>query len=306
MALNRESYSFPVGKVELLRMYPMDFEEFLWALNEIELSKMIREHFNSNEAFSLHDKAMEYYKKYLVIGGMPRVILDYIETENFDFVYSSQKTLNDSYIADMAKYATPYETVKIMNTFNSIPAQLAKENKKFQYKVIKSGARANEYEVPIEWLVSSGVINKCVKVTEGKLPLKAYSEPSSFKIYLADTGLLCSKFEIPANIILYGNDTFVEFRGALTENYVCSALAMNNYASYYFEKNQTLEIDFVIQYKEGNIIPVDVKSAEHVRATSLNNYIKRYSPKYSIRVSGKNFGFENGIKSVPLYAVFCI
>ena len=306
VALNRESYSFPVGKVELLRMYPMDFEEFLWALNEIELSKMIREHFNSNEAFSLHDKAMEYYKKYLVIGGMPRVILDYIETENFDFVYSSQKTLNDSYIADMAKYATPYETVKIMNTFNSIPAQLAKENKKFQYKVIKSGARANEYEVPIEWLVSSGVINKCVKVTEGKLPLKAYSEPSSFKIYLADTGLLCSKFEIPANIILYGNDTFAEFRGALTENYVCSALAMNNYASYYFEKNQTLEIDFVIQDKEGNIIPVEVKSAEHVRATSLNNYIKRYSPKYSIRVSGKNFGFENGIKSVPLYAVFCI
>ena len=306
VALNRESYSFPVGKVELLRMYPMDFEEFLWALNEEELSKMIREHFSSNEPFSLHDKAMEYYKKYLVIGGMPRVILDYIETENFDFVYSSQKTLNDSYIADMAKYATPYETVKIMNTFNSIPAQLAKENKKFQYKVIKSGARANEYEVPIEWLVSSGVINKCVKVTEGKLPLKAYSEPSSFKIYLADTGLLCSKFEIPANIILYGNDTFVEFRGALTENYVCSALAMNNYASYYFEKNQTLEIDFVIQDKEGNIIPVEVKSAEHVRATSLNNYIKRYSPKYSIRVSGKNFGFENGIKSVPLYAVFCI
>lgn len=306
VALNRESYSFPVGKVELLRMYPMDFEEFLWALNEVELSKMIREHFNSNEAFSLHDKAMEYYKKYLVIGGMPRVILDYIETKNLDFVYSSQKTLNDSYIADMAKYATPYETVKIMNTFNSIPAQLAKENKKFQYKVIKSGARANEYEVPIEWLVSSGVINKCIKVTEGKLPLKAYSEPSSFKIYLADTGLLCSKFEIPANIILYGNDNFAEFRGALTENYVCSALAMNNYTSYYFEKNQTLEIDFIIQDKEGNIIPVEVKSAEHVRATSLNNYIKRYSPKYSIRVSGKNFGFENGIKSVPLYAVFCI
>lgn len=306
VALNRESYSFPVGKVEILRMYPLDFEEFLWALNEKELSKMIREHFNNNEEFSLHNKAMEYYKKYLVIGGMPRIILDYIETENFDFVYSSQKTLNDSYIADMAKYASPYETVKIMNTFNSIPAQLAKENKKFQYKVIKSGARANEYEVPIEWLVSSGIITKCIKVTEGKLPLKSYSEPSSFKIYLADTGLLCSKFEIPANIILYGNDKFSEFRGALTENYVCTALSMNNYTPYYFEKNQTLEIDFIIQDKEGNIIPVEVKSGEHVRATSLNNYIKKYSPLYSIRISGKNFGFENGIKSVPLYSVFCI
>lgn len=306
VALNRESYSFPVGKVEMLRMYPMDFEEFLWALNEIELSKMIREHFNTNEAFSLHDKAMEYYKKYLVIGGMPRVVLDYIETKNFDFVYSSQKTLNDSYIADMAKYATPYETVKIMNAFNSIPSQLAKENKKFQYKVIKSGARANEYEVPIEWLVSSGVINKCIKVTEGKMPLRAYSEPSSFKIYLTDTGLLCSKFEIPVNMILYGDDKFSEFKGALTENYVCSALAMNNYTPYYFERKQTLEIDFIIQNKEGDIIPIEVKSAEHVKATSLNNYIKKYSPKYSIRVSGKNFGFENGIKSVPLYAVFCI
>ncbi len=306
VALNRQNYSFPVGKVEMLRMYPMDFEEFLWALEENELSKMIRKHFNTNEEFSLHDKAMEYYKKYLVIGGMPRVVLDYIETENFDYTYSSQKNLNDSYIADMAKYAAPYETVKIMNTFNSIPAQLAKENKKFQYKVIKSGARANEYEVPIEWLLSSGVINKCIKVTEGKLPLKAYSEPSSFKIYLADTGLLCSKFEIPANIILYGNDKFSDFKGALTENYVCSAMAANNYTPYYFEKNQTLEIDFIIQDKEGNIIPVEVKSAEHVRATSLNNYIKKYSPKYSIRISGKNFGFENGIKSVPLYAVFCI
>lgn len=306
VALNRENYSFPVGKVEMIRMYPMDFEEFLWALDKKELSEMIKEHFNTNEIFSLHDKGMEYYKKYLVIGGMPRVVLDYIETKNFDFVYSTQKTLNDSYIADMAKYATPYETVKIMNAFNSIPSQLAKENKKFQYKVIKSGARANEYEVPIEWLVSSGVINKCIKITEGKFPLKAYSDPSSFKIYLTDTGLLCSKFEIPVNMILYGNDNFSEFKGALTENYVCSALAMNNYTPYYFEKNQTLEIDFIIQDKEGNIIPVEVKSAEHVRATSLNNYVKRYSPKYSIRISGKNFGFENGIKSVPLYAVFCL
>ncbi|MBS5038439.1 MAG: ATP-binding protein [Fusobacterium sp.] len=306
VALNRESFSFPVGKVEMIRMYPMDFEEFLWALNKKELSEMIREHFNRNEEFSLHDKAMDYYKKYLIIGGMPRVILDYIETENFDFVYSSQKNLNDSYIADMAKYATPYETVKIMNAFNSIPAQLAKENKKFQYKVIKTGARANEYEVPIEWLVFSGVINKCIKITEGKFPLKAYSEPGSFKIYLADTGLLCSKFEIPANLILYGNDKFSEFKGALAENYVCSALAVNGYTPYYFEKNQTLEIDFLIQNKEGNIIPIEVKSAEHVKTTSLNSYVKKYSPEYSIRISGKNFGFENRIKSVPLYAVFCI
>ena len=155
---------------------------------------------------------------------MTRVILDYLETDDFNFVLASQKTINDSYIADMAKYATPMETIKILNAFNTIPSQLAKENKKFQYKLIKTGARAHEYEGPIEWLISSGIVNRCTKITEGKLPLKAYSEPSSFKLYLGDTGLLCSKLEIPANLIISGNSKFNEFRGALTENYVCVAL----------------------------------------------------------------------------------
>ncbi|MGL4946194.1 MAG: ATP-binding protein, partial [Cetobacterium sp.] len=205
VALNREKYSFPVGKVDMMKMFPLDFEEFLWALDRKDLSNSIREHFKSNEMFNLHEIALEHYKKYLVVGGMPRVILDYLETEDFNFVLASQKTMNDSYIADMAKYATPMETIKILNAFNTIPSQLAKENKKFQYKLIKSGARAHEYEVPIEWLISSGIVNRCIKVNEGKLPLRAYSEPSSFKLYLGDSGLLCSKLEIPANLIINGN-----------------------------------------------------------------------------------------------------
>lgn len=306
VALNRNKYSFPVGKVEMIRMYPLDFEEFLWAMNEEKLAILIKEHYLTNKEFSLHDRALEYYKKYLIVGGMPRIILDYLESENFDYVYASQKNLNDSYIADMAKYANPNDTIKIMNAFNSIPSQLAKENKKFQYKIIKTGARASEYELAIEWLLSSGVINRCVKLNEAKLPLKVYSDISSFKIYLADTGLLMSKFEIPARIILYGNDSFNEFKGALTENYVASSLSINEKSLYYFEKAQSLELDFIYQDETGAIIPIEVKSSERTKSSSLNTFIKRYKPKYAIRISTKNFGFENNIKSVPLYAVFCI
>lgn len=306
VALNREKYSFPVGKVDMITMYPMDFEEFLWALNQHDLADAIREHYQSNEMFSLHDTAMMYYKTYLLVGGMPRAVLDYIETKDYNFVTASQKSLNDSYIADMAKYATPNETTRIMNAYNSIPAQLSKENKKFQYKVIKSGARAYEYETPIEWLNASGVINKCVKVREGKMPLSVFVENESFKIYMADTGILCSKFSIPAKMILTETNAFDGFKGALTENYVAAALKTNGYDLYYWEANGKAELDFVIQSAEGDIIPVEVKAADNVRAKSLGVFMKKYDIQKAIRISSKNFGFENNIKSVPLYAVFAI
>ena len=306
VALNREKYSFPVGKVDMITMYPMDFEEFLWALNQHDLADAIREHYQSNEMFSLHDTAMMYYKTYLLVGGMPRAVLDYIETKDYNFVTASQKSLNDSYIADMAKYATPNETTRIMNAYNSIPAQLSKENKKFQYKVIKSGARAYEYETPIEWLNASGVINKCVKIREGKMPLSVFVENESFKIYMADTGILCSKFSIPAKMILTETNAFDGFKGALTENYVAAALKTNGYDLYYWEANGKAELDFVIQSAEGDIIPVEVKAADNVRAKSLGVFMKKYDIQKAIRISSKNFGFENNIKSVPLYAVFAI
>lgn len=306
VALNREKYSFPVGKVDMITMYPMDFEEFLWALNQHDLADAIREHYQSNEMFSLHDTAMMYYKTYLLVGGMPRAVLDYIETKDYNFVTASQKSLNDSYIADMAKYATPNETTRIMNAYNSIPAQLSKENKKFQYKVIKSGARAYEYETPIEWLNASGVINKCVKVREGKMPLSVFVENESFKIYMADTGILCSKFSIPAKMILTETNAFDGFKGALTENYVAAALKTNGYDLYYWEANGKAELDFVIQSTEGDIIPVEVKASDNVRAKSLGVFMKKYDIQKAIRISSKNFGFENNIKSVPLYAVFAI
>ena len=306
VAVNREKYSFPVGKVDLKTLYPLDFEEYLITLGEEKLISSIKECFNNDMECSLHNKALDLYRSYLVIGGMPAVVKEYLEQRDFDFVLASQKNINDSYIADMAKYSTPHETTKIMAAFNSIPAQLAKENKKFQYKVIKSGARAYDYETPLEWLKSSGVILKCHKCNEGKLPLSAYTDFSSFKVYMTDTGLLCSKFGIPANIILSDTKTFNDFKGALTENYVCFALNANNHIPYYWESKGQAEVDFVIQDKEGNIIPIEVKAADNVRAKSLQQFIKKYNPPYSIRISSKNFGFENGIKSVPLYAAFLI
>lgn len=306
VAVNREKYSFPVGKVDMITLYPLDFEEFLWALGKEKMSELILKHFEANEALSLHDTAMDLYRIYLVTGGMPRAVLEYISNQDFNFVMAAQKTINDAYIADMAKYATPMETTRIMAAFNSIPAQLAKDNHKFQYRIIKSGARAHDYETPIDWLRASGVVVKCAKVNEGKLPLTAYMDSSSFKIYMTDTGLLCSKFGIPPNAVLAGVQSFEGFKGALAENYVCSALTTAGYTPFYWESQGKAEVDFVIQDKAGNIIPVEVKSSDNVKAKSLMQFISRYDPPYSIRISAKNFAFENGIKSVPLYAVFCI
>jgi predicted AAA+ superfamily ATPase len=306
VAMRREKFSFPVGKVDMLHLYPMDFEEFLWAIGQRELCGLIREACEGFTPLSLHDTAMDFYKAYLVVGGMPRAVLEYAGKRDFDFVAATLKTLNDSYIADMAKYATPQETTRIMAAWASVPAQLAKENHKFQYKLIKSGARANDYAVALDWLKAAGMIHKCANVAEGKLPLSAYAQNEAFKVYMVDTGLLCSKFDIPPNAVLYTPHAFDGFKGALAENYICQALAANGITPYYWTSPGKAEVDFVFQNKSGDIIPLEAKSAENVRSKSLRHYRDIYKPACSVRVSGKNFGFENGIKSVPLYAVFCL
>lgn len=306
VAINREKYSFPVGKVKMITLYPLDFEEYLWALNKMQIAELVHNSFDNNETLSVHETVMDLYRSYILTGGMPQAVLEYLRERDFNFVMAAQKNINDAYIADMAKYATPNETTKIMAAFNSVPSQLAKDNRKFQYKVIKSGARAYEYETPLDWLRASGVIIKCNKVTEGKLPLSAFCDNTSFKVYMADTGLLCSKFGIPPNAILVDMPGFEGFKGALTENYVASSLTTNGYTPYYWESQGKAEVDFMIQDNEGNIIPIEVKSSNNVRSKSLNQYVEKYKPIYSIRISAKNFGFENGIKSVPLYAAFCI
>lgn len=306
VAMNRETYSFPVGKVDMLTLYPLDFEEFLTAVGNASLVELIRESYSDFTPMSLHDTAMELYKTYLVVGGMPQAVLEYVGTHDFNFVTAAQKTINDAYIADMAKYASPHETTKIMAAWASIPAQLSKENRKFQYKIIKSGARAYEYETPLDWLRFAGVIHKCIRVTEGKIPLSAYADNDSFKVYMMDTGLLCSKFGITANMVMSGVPAFDGFKGALAENYICQSLASNGITAFYWSSPGKAELDFVYQDSEGEIIPVEGKSAENVKSKSLKQFVSLYSPKYAIRVSGRNFGYENGIKSIPLYALFCL
>ena len=306
VALKRERFSFPVGKVDRLTLYPLDFEEFLWAVGQKPMAEMIREAYQGFTPLSLHDTALDLYREYLVTGGMPQPVRTFVETRDFNFVLASQKALNDAYIADMAKYAAPQETVRIMAAWGSIPAQLSKENRKFQYRVIKSGARAHDYEMPLQWLEAAGVINRCVRVSEGRVPLTAFADPGAFKIYMADIGLLCSRFDIAASLVLSGDHRMDGFKGALTENYIMQALVTAGIQPYYWTLQQNAELDFVFQDRQGNIIPLEAKSAEHVRAKSLGMFMKRYDCPYAIRVSARNFGFENGIQSIPLYALFCL
>jgi predicted AAA+ superfamily ATPase len=206
----------------------------------------------------------------------------------------------------MAKYASTQETTRIMSAWASVPAQLAKENHKFQYKVIRSGARAFEYETPLEWLQSAGIVHKCIRVTEGKVPLAAYADNDSFKVYMMDTGLLCSKFDLPANIVISGPPTFDGFKGALTENYIMQSLVSNGFTPYYWSSPGKAELDFVFQDRNGNILPLEAKSADNVRSKSLRTYAASYKPSVSLRVSSRNFGLENGIRSLPLYSLFCL
>ena len=306
VAINREKYSFPVGKVDMITLCPLDFEEFLQAIGNGALIGLIQKSFADFSPLSLHDMAINLYKTYLVVGGMPQAVIEYIETRDFNFVAAAQKTINDAYIADMAKYASPQETTRIMAAWASIPAQLAKENRKFQYKVIKSGARAHEYETPLDWLKFAGIIHKCARVSEGKIPLSAYADNDSFKVYMMDTGLLCSKFGIAANVIINGAYAFEGYKGALAENYICQCLVNNGFAPFYWSSPGKAELDFVFQDSQGRVLPLEGKSADNVKSKSLKQFVCLYEPEYAIRVSAKNFGYENNIKSIPLYALFCL
>jgi predicted AAA+ superfamily ATPase len=306
VAINREQYSFPVGKVQIEHLYPMDFEEFLWAMDKKEAITIIKDCFNNRKECSLHTHFMELFRLYISLGGMPQVVKEYIKNKDFNFVISLQKNILDSYIADMAKYATPMETVKIMATYNSIPSQLAKENRKFQYKLIKSGGRASNYEAPLDWLKSSGLIVKVQKCHPPQLPLIAFTSPDFFKVYLSDTGLLCSKLGLNNQSLFIQPFDLIGIKGVIAENYVATALKTNGYEPYYWESEGKAEVDFIIQNKKGQIIPIEVKSSENVKAKSLSLFLKRYQPEYGYKVSAKNFGFEGNVYSIPLYAVFCV
>ncbi|MDO9634097.1 MAG: ATP-binding protein [Paludibacter sp.] len=307
VALNRQKYSFPVGKVNEINMYPLDFEEFLWAVNREKLTEEIKIHYDDNSAMpgALHELALEYYQQYFIVGGMPAAVAAFIDTNSFMRVQLIQNNILNEYIADMSKYADPATSIKIRACYNSIPAQLAKDNTKFQYKVVQRGGTATIFGEALEWLVYAGIAHKCQRLEHGYIPVNAYVDLTNFKLYMADTGMLTLRSEMPIQMILSSIEIDNTFLGAMTENFVVQSFAAKEYKLMYWQSEGKAEVDFILQIG-GNVIPIEVKKGTRNRSKSLSVFIDKYKSPYAMRISKKNFGFENGIKSVPLYAVFCI
>lgn len=307
VAVNRSEFSFPVGKVDIKTMYPMDIEEFLDALGKHELVEMIKECFSKDKPMPqvLHDEAMVLYRKYLVTGGMPECVMQFVQTGDYILIRNTQNMILESYLNDMSKYNNLNEIKKTRLTYDNITVQLSRKNTRFQYKLIKKGGRASEFENAIEWLTLSGIASQVYKVEQIKKPLENYRDIDAFKIYVSDLGLLCAKKDLMAQDVIYMSEELDDFKGGMTENYVNLQLVSNGYKTYYWMSERGAEIDFIIQ-REGNIIPIEVKSADNTKAKSLNVYMQSFKPKYVIKLSAKNFGFEGGKKTVPLYAAFCI
>lgn len=307
VAVNRSKFSFPVGKVDMKTLYPMDFEEFMVALGESDLVERIRTCFENDTSMpaALHEEAMGRYRQYLVVGGLPECVSLFVDTKDYILVRHIQDTILTSYLNDMSKYNNLNEIKKTRLTYDNITVQLSKKNTRFQYKLLKKGGRAAEFENAIEWLVLSGIVSQVYKVDQGKKPLENYRDIDAFKVYVSDPGLLCAKKEIQANDILYMVRELDDFKGGMTENYVNTQLVANGYRTYYWESRHDAEVDFVIQ-RQDNVIPLEVKSSDNTKAKSLKVYMDTFKPLYAIKLSAKNFGMEENIKNVPLYAAFCL
>ncbi len=306
IAINRENYSFPVGKVQMMNMYPLSFKEFLISVGREYLINEIQNHFETNQRIDkdIHELCLKLYRTYLIVGGMPEVVQTYLEEQKTISAIDIQTEILESYERDMTKYANSSLSNRIISAFNSIPVQLAKDNKKFQYKVIARGGTSSIFGEAILWLKNSGIVNQIYKVNP-VLPLEMHKDLASFKLYMSDVGLFVNKAGYPLYQLDVNTTPTMISMGPLTEHYVANELRKNSYIPYYWESKGKAELDFVIQ-KEMDIIPIEVKTSTHTKSRSLDVYMKTYRPKYAIRISEKNFGFENNIKSVPLYAVFCI
>lgn len=306
--INRFHSSFPVGKVKMEYMYPMDFEEFLMATSSQGLIDEIYRCYNEVIPMTnaLHDKLLNLYRLYLCVGGMPQAVQKIVDVNQniFDFDKTIVKNIIESYLNDMNQYIlNNTEKSRIEAIYKSIPSQLGNVSNKFQYTKINSNARSRDYETALQWLISSTMIYKCNLLKTIQIPPKAYADEEYFKLYISDVGLLTSLLEIQYNDILLDNNFL--YKGNIAENYVAEQLVRNGVSLYYWKSNSDAEIDFIL-YNEDGLIPIEVKASDNITSKSLNSYIKKYNPKYSIRISTKNFGFENNIKSIPLYAAFLI
>ena len=298
-----EGTSFPVGKVDFMYLYPLNFKEFLLALGEEQLVEILnKKDWNLISVF--RDKLILYLREYYFIGGMPSVINKYLETKNFRKVRETQLRLLNSYEEDFSKHAPSEIVPRLKMLWNSIPSQLAKENKKFIYGLIKEGARAKDYELALSWLIDCGLIYKVDRVNKPNLPLIAYQDTSAFKLFILDVGILGAMTRIDERVLLEGNKIFTEFKGAFTEQFVLTELKSNKDIPIYYwsAKRATAEIDFVIQLGI-DIIPIEVKSEENLQAKSLKTFVEKYKTTKNIRTSMSNYRKEESLINIPLYCI---
>lgn len=298
-----EGTSFPVGKVDMLYMYPMDFEEFLLAMGKEQLVELLRS--NSWAALTpLRGMLTELLRQYYFVGGMPEAVKAYVERGDIWEVRSIHSKIIDAYRNDMSKHAPKQQVQRINMVWNSIPSQLARDNKKFIYGALRKGARANDFEIAIQWLVDSGLVHKVHRITKPVVPLKFYEDMSSFKLFLLDCGLLGALSETPPEQILIGDNVFEEYKGAFTENYVLQQLKSlpRTFVYYYSNDNSTLEIDFVVQH-DTHIIPIEVKAEENLRAKSLRQFVTDNSGLHGVRFSMSDYREQDWLTNVPLWAV---
>lgn len=298
-----EGTSFPVGKVDMLYMYPMDFEEFLLAMGKNQLVELLRS--NSWAALTpLRGMLTELLRQYYFVGGMPEAVKAYVERGDIWEVRSIHSKIIDAYRNDMSKHAPKQQVQRINMVWNSIPSQLARDNKKFIYGALRKGARANDFEIAIQWLVDSGLVHKVHRISKPVVPLKFYEDMASFKLFLLDCGLLGALSETPPEQILIGDNVFEEYKGAFTENYVLQQLKSlpRTFVYYYSNDNSTLEIDFVVQH-EAHVIPIEVKAEENLRAKSLRQFVTDNSGLHGVRFSMSDYREQDWLTNVPLWAV---
>lgn len=295
--------SFPVGKVDFLDMYPMTFSEFLvadGAQNLVEYMDSINSFENIPEIF--FNILEEKLKVYFIVGGMPEAVKSWVNEKDISEVNKIQENILIAYEEDFSKHTTAVEANRISIIWNSIPSQLARENKKFLYQVAKEGARAREYEGAVNWLNDADLIHKIYNVVKPNMPLKAYNDLSSFKIYLNDVGLLRRMTDLDSRVVIEGNRVFKEFKGALTENYVLQMLLSSGIKVNYFTFDNKYEIDYIMQYKN-TIIPIEVKADENINSVSLKHYNEIYNPKIRIRFSMRNLKKDDNLVNIPLFMV---
>ena len=297
-----EGVSFPVGKVIELRLYPLNYREFLAALGEEKLVQYLDDH-KDPKVKDFANEYREYLKLYMCIGGMPEVVSAYIENRDLNEVRDLQNSIVSQYEGDFGKHVGPTELPRIKMVWQSIPVQLSKENKKFFFGQIKRGARQKDFETAIQWLSDAGLIYKVNKVTKPAVPLRSYVDLSAFRIFMLDIGLLGAMSELDMNSIIEGNEIFVKFKGALTEQFVLQQLISDTiYTPYYYSGDKsTYETDFLIQKGKG-IVPIEVKAETNLRSKSLKVFCEKFSPTEAIRLSASDYIDQEWMKNIPLWA----